>query len=327
MAKGKNGKTKYSALHVFSHPQPLEEKIGSAVKVASRFYSLSRGKVGGLVIKPMGRSPPPPLPPILENLVDRTSPPSTPKANVEDDDNLGFYDTTSLIGVKKIVPTKCKMSTTPANEGMGENSKTNNISPPPRRPYVSLFRSNRLPSKGMIFYYTEPVDGNVVLDPDVDFTPRLKSGEFALLDALRGDSRVQKRCLISRIHGVWSARKKPVLESEVNIKGGGAFLQRVSYENFSDYCFHCKKFGHAWNGCKILEEVEKGDKEVGGPRGGDDSNVRNEVVGEALVGLGDKEAPCVPIVEVLAGNGENGDGKGKESVLAQTNPNPLPGSP
>ncbi|GAA0162162.1 hypothetical protein LIER_18316 [Lithospermum erythrorhizon] len=113
MAKGKNGKTKYSALHVFSHPQPLEEKRGSAVEVARHFSSLSRGKDGGLVIKPMVRSPPPPLPPILEDVVDRTSPPSTPKANVEDDESLGFYDTTSLIGVKKIDPTKCNMSTTP----------------------------------------------------------------------------------------------------------------------------------------------------------------------------------------------------------------------
>ncbi|GAA0159730.1 hypothetical protein LIER_16439 [Lithospermum erythrorhizon] len=122
MSKGKNGKMKYSALHVFSHPQPLEEKRGSAVEVARRFSSLSRGKDGGLVINPMVRSPPPPLPPILEDVVDRTSPPSTPKANVEDDESLGFYDTTSLIGVKKIDPTKCNMSTTPTNEGMGENS-------------------------------------------------------------------------------------------------------------------------------------------------------------------------------------------------------------
>ncbi|GAA0159393.1 hypothetical protein LIER_38860 [Lithospermum erythrorhizon] len=123
MAKGKNGKTKYSVLHVFSPPQPLEEKKGSAVEVASRFSSLSRGKDGGLVVTPLGRSPPPHLPPIPEGVVDRTSPPSTPKANVEDDDKLGFYDTTSLIGVKKNAPIKVNLATTPQMKAWGRTPR------------------------------------------------------------------------------------------------------------------------------------------------------------------------------------------------------------
>ncbi|GAA0162163.1 hypothetical protein LIER_18317 [Lithospermum erythrorhizon] len=208
----------------------------------------------------------------------------------------------------------------------------------------------------MTFDYTEPVDGNVVLDPDVDFTPTVEKWGICLIGSFTGrfpsskavfdiknswgvDCKVMpyskawtifrfksledrekvfeggpymawgKTLMLKKVeddtmfgddlfldipmwvqfHNVplcyWNPNglgkitsklgrplysdqvtseyskasyarilvevdvtKKPVFEYEVKIKGGGAFLQRVSYENYQDYCFQCKKFGHAWVG-------------------------------------------------------------------------------
>ncbi|GAA0174532.1 hypothetical protein LIER_27906 [Lithospermum erythrorhizon] len=43
----------------------------------------------------------------------------------------------------------------------------------------------------------------------------------------------------------------------------------------------------------------------GEPRGGGDPSANDGVVGEVLVDMGDKEAPSVPVAEVLVGNGGN----------------------
>ncbi|CAH9111760.1 unnamed protein product, partial [Cuscuta europaea] len=51
--------------------------------------------------------------------------------------------------------------------------------------------------------------------------------------------------------------KPPPLSFPIKMASGRTFEQRVLYETFPNYCFHCKQYGHHPFICKKLAAKEK----------------------------------------------------------------------
>ncbi|GAA0171434.1 hypothetical protein LIER_25462 [Lithospermum erythrorhizon] len=52
-------------------------------------------------------------------------------------------------------------------------------------------------------------------------------------------------------------RHKPIFEYKVKKPNQTKFTQHVSYENFPDYCFHCKEFKHGWDSCNVFKKIDE----------------------------------------------------------------------
>ncbi|GAA0149103.1 hypothetical protein LIER_08366 [Lithospermum erythrorhizon] len=64
------------------------------------------------------------------------------------------------------------------------------------------------------------------------------------------------RATYARIFVEVNVSEKPVFYYEVKLPNGKIYTQLVSYENFPEYCYHCKGFKHGWDSCKELKRLE-----------------------------------------------------------------------
>ncbi|CAH9114575.1 unnamed protein product [Cuscuta europaea] len=58
------------------------------------------------------------------------------------------------------------------------------------------------------------------------------------------------------------ASKAPPLLIPIRLPNGRLHKQRVRYETFPNYCFHCKCFGHHAFTCKVIAQIEKEEMEI-----------------------------------------------------------------
>ncbi|GAA0159729.1 hypothetical protein LIER_16438 [Lithospermum erythrorhizon] len=86
----------------------------------------------------------------------------------------------------------------------------------------------------MTFEYTEPVDGNVVLDPDVDFTPTVEKWGICLIGCFTGRFPGSKAvfdiknswgvdCKVYRtMRGTWGLKHPQLINEDTHLECPGA---------------------------------------------------------------------------------------------------------
>ncbi|KAI5653675.1 hypothetical protein M9H77_30862 [Catharanthus roseus] len=128
----------------------------------------------------------------------------------------------------------------------------------PKKSFVSLFKDNRNPSKGMTLYKVENQD-DVVENEEEEVDDVIKTWGDTLVGYVVGgfpDAMTEKKESVSYARALIEVDVTKELVTEVYIKlpNGNTREQFVIYENVSKFCSFCKMLGYSIDGCKKKEQ-------------------------------------------------------------------------